>query len=344
MVAPLDWGLGHASRCAPLIQQLINSGAEPIVGANGKSAFWLKSRFPQLRHVEIPGMEVSYSAKSSQIWAIAKQIPRFLKSISNERSTLKRLIAEYSIDAVISDQRFGLYSKDVPSIIITHQTHPITPVSQSILRKQNRLWLAAFDEVWIPDNDKKLAGKLSDKIDEPPSYHIGHLSRFQHLSVTPVSSYTCVAVISGPEPHRSILENQVVSQLESIPGEHLVLAGQPANYREQVGHVHIHGDMPDAELLPHLLGCELIIARSGYSTLMDLRTINRGALLIPTPGQPEQEYLAALHADGSGFIVQNQDDLDIQYAFGINIEPPINDPPDASLVQHLERLSKMIIK
>jgi len=317
LVAPLDWGLGHAARCVPLIHALLEHGAVPVIGADRGPLALLREEFPALEHLRIPGMEVRYGSGRSQAWAMARQLPSMLRQVRQEHLLFNRLRRELHVDAVVSDQRFGIRAADLPSVLITHQVFPFSPFAQGIARHINRRYIARFDRCWIPDHHAApgLAGALSHGRPFPiNARYIGPLSRFR--SSVPDRDkplYRVVAVISGPEPQRTLFEEAVLAQLERIDGAHLVLSGK------------VDGDtgrlpqLPTEALHAALLSAELIVGRTGYSTLMDLEAIGRGALLIPTPGQSEQEYLGGAIAHRAFHTVQEQHRLDIAAALA---KPP----------------------
>ncbi|MCC7502306.1 MAG: hypothetical protein IT229_07235, partial [Flavobacteriales bacterium] len=316
LVAPLDWGLGHAARCVPVIKALLAHRAVPILGADGGPMALLRQEFPALEHVRIPGAVVRYGRGSSQLWSMTRQFPAMIRSVRAEHALLERLKQQLQLDAVISDQRFGLRSDDMPSVLITHQVFPFTPIAQGALRKFNGWQISRFDRCWVMDEAAApgLAGDLSHGGSLPTNArYIGVVSRFDTQMQAPVSrGFRVVAVISGPEPQRTLLEAALLSQLQHVEGDHLLVQGLPAKPGDQqVGNVRMRSHLSGPELQQALLGAELIISRSGYTTLMDLASIGRSALIIPTPGQPEQEYLGALHARTGRFLVQKQSALNV---------------------------------
>lgn len=315
LVAPLNWGLGHATRSIPVINALLEQGAEPVLGIDGIAGELLKERYPQLTHLVIPGVEVQYSKGSKQIVAMAKQLPALIASLEREKRLVPELVKKHELKAIISDQRYGVHDKAVPSVIMTHQVHPFVPLGQRIFRKQNKSWLKAFDEIWIlDDQNERLAGELSD----PPAglnhRYLGTLSRFDVHIEKLDRSYVVVCVISGPEPQRTLLQRAMISKLKDIPGEHLLVIGRPELEFVQFENIAIHGHMDDKVLAPYLIGAQLVVMRSGYSSLMDLKAIGKHALIIPTPGQPEQEYLAGLHGTSERFLTQTQDRIQLSDA------------------------------
>jgi len=318
LVAPLDWGLGHSTRCVPIIRRLIALGAQPVIGADAGPLTLLRGEFPELEHVRIPGVNVRYSKGRSQLWSMARQFPAMVRSVQAERALFDRLKSDLRLDAVISDQRFGIRSADLPSVLVTHQVFPFTPIAQGALRKVNLHHMARFDRCWIMDEPEApgLAGELSHGRDVlKNARYIGTVSRMRAAAEKPSSTYRIVAVISGPEPQRTMLDQILTDQLQRIPGDHLLVRGLPGEHcEERIGNLtrapHLGGDA----LAPLLSSAELIVSRSGYTTLMDLLALERSALIIPTPGQAEQEYLGALHARTGRFLVQRQEETDLVQA------------------------------
>ena len=321
LVAPLNWGLGHASRCVPLIQRFLDEGHEVILGGDGESLTLLRRQFPKLRYTYLAPLRLRYSASRRQVWAMLKALPKLIAWAYKDHAMLQALLREEKIDRVVSDNRFGLYADGVETVYITHQLHILLPspwrwLEPLAARLHARIY-ARYNKVWVPDYEepeKSLAGDLShlkgqrDK-GQCTMVYIGPLSRFsltaqrscsetvlQRSGLTAQRSYTIVAVLSGLEPQRTLLEKELLARYRG--GEQRVLLVQgllnrPAT-RIKRGNITIVPSMTDSELVPALLGAQHIIARSGYSTIMDLETLGliQKAELIPTPGQPEQEYLA----------------------------------------------------
>jgi predicted glycosyltransferase len=263
---------------------------------------------------------------------MARQFPAMLRSIRQEEAIIARLVPELRLDAIISDQRFGVRSEQVPGVLITHQVFPFTPVAQRLMRAINRRHIARFDRCWIMDEEQApgLAGELSHGRDLPANArYIGVHSRMaQHDGAGAVARHRVVAVISGPEPQRTLFEEKLIAQLTDLPGEHLLVRGKPcARGARQLGNLHVVDHLSAADLRTALLGAERIVSRSGYTTLMDLVALGRSALIVPTPGQPEQEYLARLHSGTGRFLVQHQQALDLRAALAWK---PASVPPHTS--------------
>lgn len=296
LIAPLDWGLGHATRCVPMIDRFLAKGHTLVFAGNGRSIAWLRARYPEVHCLEdIPDYNIRYPHQGSMQWAMMKQGPRLMKVIRAEHEWLLDLCQRDYFDEIISDNRYGLYHPTIPCSIITHQLHVQAPWPfKSILRKTLHAFIARFDHCLIPDErEPGFAGALSHG--ELPATHVDYIgiqSRFQNTHFAPIAC-DIVAIISGPEPQRSHLQNIITTALLQHPGKHVIFSGQPElNHIHQNQHITNIPASNDAILAGHLLGAKHIICRSGYSTLMDLLALNRKAWLIPTPGQTEQEYLA----------------------------------------------------
>ncbi|MFT3884879.1 MAG: glycosyltransferase [Flavobacteriales bacterium] len=346
LVAPLDWGLGHATRCVPIIRRLIASGATPIIGADKGPLAVLRAEFPELEHTVIPGMDVRYTRGASQGGTLARQFPRMLRSVRDEHAELMRSKEALRLDAVISDQRFGLHAQGLPSVLITHQVFPFAPFGQRLVRRINQRMMMHFDAIWIPDHAEApgLAGALSHGPLPKQARYIGPISRLDPASaIKPGTHYATVAVISGPEPQRTLLEEKLLRRMQALPGAHMLVRGKPGSgAEEQRGNVTVlpHADAPTLAGL--LLDAGRIISRTGYTTLMDLDALGRTALLIPTPGQPEQEYLGGLHARTGLFHVQQQSGLDLDQAPPASARPAFTAPGEDLLERALQALATRI--
>jgi hypothetical protein len=308
LVCPLNWGLGHATRCVPIIQHLIDAGHTPVLVSDGYPLAFLQKEFPTLRTIEFPSYSITYSKGSSQIFAMMRSLPAIIFGIIKEHLWLKSLLKNETFDQVISDNRFGMWNKRLHSIYITHQLMVKMPSLlkpfEPIVWWMHRQFIHQYNECWVPDvanNENSLSGDLSHKYPLPRNAKfIGLLSRFSLLkNLVPNRDYHIVAVLSGVEPQRSILERQLIDRFQSYDFQTLIVCGQPIEKEvwSKTGTVHLVSHLSTTALASSLLGAEKIISRSGYSTIMDLKTLNclHKAELIPTPGQTEQLYLAILH-------------------------------------------------
>jgi len=300
LIAPLDWGLGHATRCIPIIKELQQRQIEVIIAADGAIATLLQREFPEIKIIPLKGYNISYGKRKNLfLLKIISQLPKIWKAIQHERYWLNDMIALHKIEAVISDNRLGFCSKKVPSFFITHQLQ-IKSGSfflDKIIRHFNYYFINQFDECWIPDVESadNYAGTLSHPKVFPkiPIKYIGPLSRFKKS--TQEKKYKIAIVLSGPEPQRTIFENNIINQLKDVNVSIVLVRGLP-NETQQLSltnqQVILHNYLDAAELSDLVQQSEIVIARSGYSTIMDLVAIGQQAILVPTPGQTEQEYLA----------------------------------------------------
>ncbi len=323
LISPLDWGLGHASRCIPLIRYLISQGHRVTLAGSGRSLKMLQIEFPNLKSIVVPGFSPTYSMSGNTILHLFLSIPGFLKSMVSEHCAIRKLLNAEHIDIVISDNRYGFRHKSVKSILITHQVMIKTPgwlrFAEYPLYRLSRLLISRFDECWIPDDAQKpgLSGDLSHKYKLPGNAgFIGPLSRFENRDLACEQSpadRNIVAIISGPEPQRSIFEELVTQQLREMDVTALIVGGKPES--SSTGNT---GTKP--EILPYMetesLGkaihsASLVICRSGYSSAMDLQALGAKALFVPTPGQTEQEYLARLYHQQGIALSRQQEQMNL---------------------------------
>jgi predicted glycosyltransferase len=214
---------------------------------------------------------------------------------------------------VISDNRFGLYTDAVPCIFITHQLTIRVPFGwlEKKLQQVNYRYINRFTACWVPDapEEPSLAGILSHPGVNPSAklMYIGLLSRMQYEAAPKQYDY-CI-LLSGPEPQRSILEEKICRSIASITGNILLVRGLPGQESELLlpPHVTVRNHLGTEAIQQAIRQSEYIICRSGYTTLMELVTLRKKAILVPTPGQTEQEYLAErLFRSGTFYMVQQQ--------------------------------------
>jgi len=331
LLSCLNWGLGHATRCIPVIKELVKLNAEVTLSAEGGGKAILQQHFPDLRFVEIPGVEIKYPRKGSMALSMIAQMPGILRSISREHDHLEMLIDRFGFTHVISDNRYGLFSPRVKTAFICHQVNIMTPAHlnflQPVLKYLHKKRIEKFNELWIPDIDSadNLSGELSghDHISIPVR-HPGVLSRFEASADVSEKKYDYIALLSGPEPQRSMIENKLLPLLKKTGKRSLLVKGKPEeNHITTDGYPEIVPSISD-DLLRKILHPETcLIARPGYSTLMDVAVLrHRNLILIPTPGQTEQEYLAERLKTKYGVKIVKQDEL--------------NDLPEKNTVSQLD--------
>lgn len=306
LFAVLNWGIGHATRSTVLINRLLGNGNEVVLASSAAAGLYLQREFPDLKYHELSDYNITYKSKYLFYNAIVN-FSKFKNAIQSERNQLETILANDSFDFIISDNRYGMHHKSIKSILLTHQLRLLLPrpfaflsfLSSGVLNAYFR----PFDEIWIPDfeGDSSLSGKLS----KPFNLHktvrfIGPLSRFSKSSNMPIKpEYDFLFILSGPEPARSSFEKLVLKQALESKKKILIIRGLqnskkltqnlPANISTiQFAHT--------TELQKYIALSKIIVMRSGYSSIMDFEVLGRKALLVPTPGQSEQEYLAQYHA------------------------------------------------
>ncbi|PJB13954.1 MAG: glycosyl transferase family 28 [Flavobacteriales bacterium CG_4_9_14_3_um_filter_32_8] len=330
----------------PVIKELLRLGHHVIIGADKNPLAFLQQEFPKLPTVIIPGYEVNYGKKGNFFQLFCESV-RFYQAIKKEHQFIEKIVAENNIDIIISDNRYGLWCKKVKSILITHQLFVKTPVGSSFVHHKIEKLINNFDECWIPDveNETNLSGDLShQKMIKFPHRFIGPLSRFTSLQAERsnliVKEYDVIAIISGPEPQRTIFENLILEQLQNTQLKTVMVRGLPNKIKgtrnkgqgesdkgkgtrgdgqekkmqeiRDKYEISIFNHLKTEELQDFILKSKVVVARSGYSTIMDLVTFGEKAILIPTPGQTEQEYLAKYHFEQGNFYTQKQSELDLQ--------------------------------
>jgi uncharacterized protein (TIGR00661 family) len=320
LVAPLDWGLGHASRCIPIIRELRKQGAHVVIAADERPLALLKEEFSQCETVRLPGMGVSYPRYVSISVFMALKAPRFFKAIQEENENLEHIIRNYKIDGVISDNRYGMNHEKIPSVLITHQLFIQAPIFKRLLKRITANYIENFDECWIPDFRGKdnLSGELSHQSSSLNNLRfIGPLSRFMgnnaQTDLNQNFRRKLMVILSGPEPSRTSCEKRLFKQLEGVDFEVLFVRGLVGSSTHtdvfHHGKVEIKSHLPTEEMREEILQSEVVLSRCGYSSVMDLAVLGKKAILIPTKGQTEQEYLAKHLRSKSWFFTTTENKL-----------------------------------
>jgi UDP:flavonoid glycosyltransferase YjiC (YdhE family) len=341
LVCPLDWGLGHATRCIPLINYLLQAGYTVDIAGYGQSLVLLQKEFPAITHHYLNGFTVRYSSKGMTWMHILLQLPKFVYFKLWENIALKKLVKATGASIIVSDNRYGLYHKGVPSYIITHQINPILPLPVRWMRAPIHFilkrWIMKFDQCLIPDFDdhRNLSGDLNKKAQSIKNVaFIGYLSRFgkvdkraedffppigppktlestknQPLRRPPITipdTPFILAIVSGPDPQRSLFTQLIKEQCADLSTLTIIIEGRP----DQVMSMKQNGNtivLPhlDTQTLKRLIEkSEMVVCRAGYTSIMDMSCLKKEAILIPTPGQTEQEYLAnRLYKNGLCYAV-----------------------------------------
>ncbi|MDQ2862154.1 MAG: glycosyl transferase family 28 [Bacteroidota bacterium] len=329
LVTPLDWGLGHATRCIPIINELISLNCEVLIAASGDGYFLLKKEFPTTVIFRIPGYKIEYSRKKKWLpFKLLLQSPRLFFSIFKEYVWLKKAIKNNRIHAVVSDNRFGMFAKNIPCVYITHQLLIKTgnSFSENFLQRIHYSFIKKFNYCWVPDYAQNgIAGELSHQANKPGNVlYAGPLSRFEIWENMPLL-YDVIVSISGPEPQRTIFEKIILSQIKSTAKKILVVRGLPGEDMPMVSEnasLKIVNHLSSHDLNKAFQQSEIVISRSGYTTVMDLVKLGKKAVLVPTPGQTEQEYVAYYLMKNKFFYSVEQDNFSVNAALNAALSFP----------------------
>jgi hypothetical protein len=333
LISPLNWGFGHAGRMIPLALELKEKGSDVVFGADTQILPLIEQELPGIRLIEIPGLHIRYSRFLPQYLCIFLQLPAVVISAFREHFALRRIVREINPAVIISDNRFGLFHPRIFSVYVTHQLRIPFPQSLRFMEPftawLHRKIINRYDLCLVPDypGEVNLSGRLSHGLKAPVNlpgrlshglkapgnvHYMGPLSRFRtaapsEAAITPCHPYCCL-ILSGPEPQRTMLLEKVAT---ALPGIQLcVLSAAPVKM--------IPGNDPFLTLIirpcsgtmrQHIEGSSLVITRAGYTSVMELVSLGKGAVLIPTPGQPEQEYLGDWLNGHHGFITVKQQNI-----------------------------------
>ncbi len=323
LVAPLSWGLGHATRDLPIIRRFLALGHEVWILSSGRSLQLLRHEVPECTFVELPDYPSPYTKSRWFILKFAAIIPLMLLAIRRERREARKLIEREKFDLVISDNRFGVRHPGYPSFFISHQLRFAAPrllwPFQLLAELFNRSHHRHFRRVIVPDVPdprNNLAGKLAHGLYWPKKeryYYAGILSSTQKMDVP--QDVDLFISISGPEPQRTEFERIIMDQMETLKslGRVVIALGKPEDNQEQrpADNVEVYGFLDRQRQQEMMNRAKLIITRSGYTTVMEIAELGRKALLVPTPGQTEQEYLSQYYEKVGQFHSVSQYKLDI---------------------------------
>ena len=317
LICPLNWGLGHAARCIPVAHEFQRQGYKVDFASDGGPLDLLRLEFPESCFYELPGYGITYPTNNILI-NVGRKIMTFLSAIRAEHQAIERIAQEDNYEILVSDNRFGCYSKDTRNIFMTHQVNILTPggILDPAVNTFNHHYIRKYDDCWIPDFSQSpgLSGKLSHDHPISHSRYIGPVSRF-HRKKRQIK-YRLTAVLSGPEPQRTNLEIKLREQLPDLPFRTALVSGALTRGETsgKSGNMDYFAFLTSGELNQLLLESDVIICRGGYTTVMDLVALGKKAICVPTPGQTEQEYLTRMYEAKGYFLRQLQDDLDIKAA------------------------------
>lgn len=296
LIAPLNWGLGHATRCIPIIRALLTHNYIPIIASDGIALELLRKEFPTVQTLELPSYQIEYAKNGANFkWKLLLNGPKMMKAVLEEKKIIQHYIEKYAIDGIISDNRLGVFSKKIPAVFITHQLNVMTGNTTWISSRIHQSIIKKYTACWVPDLEGtvNLTGKLGH-VNHPnlKTKYIGPLSRLQKKLLP--KKYDLLVILSGPEPQRGMLEKHLKDEIINYNGNVIFIEGNVEKEQKitKVGTVIYYNFMNSAELEQAFNESEMVLCRSGYTTIMDLAQLRKKAFFIPTPGQYEQEYLA----------------------------------------------------
>lgn len=296
LIAPLNWGLGHATRCIPIIKALQENNFIPIIASDGIALALLRKEFPYIQTLELPSYQIEYAKNGKNFkWKLLKNLPKMMEAIWEEKRLVKKWVKKYAIEGIISDNRLGVFSPKVPSVFITHQLNVMTGNTTWITSILHQKIIKKYTECWVPDieNTPNLTGKLGHlKTNTLDLKYIGPLSRLHKKEVP--QKYDLMVILSGPEPQRGILEEMLKREVLRFNGKVVFIKGivEKEQKKEEIENITYYNFMNTRQIEQTFNESEIVLSRSGYTTIMDLAVLQKKAFFIPTPGQYEQEYLA----------------------------------------------------
>lgn len=330
LICPLNWGLGHSTRCMPIINELIQCGAEVLLASDGRALSLLKKEYLQLTVLELPTYDIHYNNRFGFMANMVSQVPKFFKAVEQENKEIQRIVDEYEIDIIISDNRFGCLNKNTHNIFITHQVKILLPWQWKLVDPMvfaiNTNFIKKFDECWIPDVEGKpnLSGQLAHNKETKNTdffKFIGPISRLNKIKTE--FNYEVLALISGPEPERTNFEELLSKQLKEQAIKALIVRGvtEGTNTIKPLNSVIDIVDFLDSKgIAKAMSAAEIVVSRSGYTTVMDLFKMNKKAIFVPTPGQTEQEMLAVNFKTQKLFYSERQKNFDLANALALSEE------------------------
>ena len=319
LVSPLSWGLGHATRDLPIIRHFLARSHHVTVAATGRALALLQHEVPQCDFVEIKDYPTPYSASRFFVPKFLAMAPVMLAAIERETVLFRRLLAKQKFDLILSDNRFRIRSDDTPSFCIAHQLRFMTPPKlrffEFLTEFFNWLYLRPFDRIIVPDaadDTQNLSGRMSHQmrwLKGDKVYYSGVVARMD----VPEDVDLFIS-ISGPEPQRTELERIVLEHVGQVKLDRIVITlGKPEvkEVRKINDHITVYGYLDRAGQQEMMNRARLVVCRSGYTTVMELAELGKKALMIPTPGQTEQEYLGRYYAERGFYHSVSQYALDL---------------------------------
>ncbi len=263
----------------PLAEKLQGMNCNVFIGSGEMHLSLFRKELPGVTYILFPGFKPGYSRWLPQYLFMLMKVPLLIFHIIREHFRLKKIIHENDIDIVISDNRFGLWNRKVKTVYITHM--PLIPLPKGLRFFEfigvylHRAIIKRYSLCFIPD----LPGDLN-----VTKHLLPDALKFSHNTV----------ILSGPEPQRGMLKQKLAGLFKETDPPTIMLEGKPDEEIRitQSENIYYYSHLPSEEMKEIITGSDTIITRSGYTTIMELISLKCTAVLIPTPGQTEQEYLA----------------------------------------------------
>lgn len=291
LISPLNWGMGHVSRCIGLIDQLLSQENKIVIACSGVQKKVFLEYFPNVEYINHEGYPFKFGGKGHFSWDIISRFSLLSKRLRAERREVKRYVNEFNIDLVLADHRYGFRARNIKSIFITHQFNLPIKWYEVLIAGRHRKLMFKFNEIWIMDTDEfKFAGKLSVFGGEKQVSYIGPYSRFSRYEIPSNKTIENVLIISGPDVYGQQLLDEQLKKMDSfglvvIAVKEIIVPEGVKKYSDKW-----------LEQDQIILNASSIISRSGYSTIMDSEILNTPLAMLPTKGQREQEYLFEYHS------------------------------------------------
>jgi len=284
LFAALDWGMGHLTRSTVILKNLLENGNTIHFAGTKKQCDFIQAEFDLIECFKIGGYEMNWDSNKNPFTQVLVQFPKIKKAIRKEQQWLQRFVANHPIDLIISDNRYGFYQEKIQSVLITHQLNLQIPHFKSLVNHKLHQWISKFSLIWVPDfEDRRLTGELSNPQKLKNVHFIGPLCRFERMETAIIYDY--LIILSGPEPERTNFIQTAFAHCKAESNK-IGIVGAKVEGIDSF-------ENPTTHQLGQLIAkSDTIISRAGYTSIMELVYLDKKAILFPTKGQYEQEYLA----------------------------------------------------
>jgi uncharacterized protein (TIGR00661 family) len=310
-----SWGIGHTARALPILRKLLAEHNELTVISSGRPLQILKDELqePSVEYIDIPDYAPPRGIEPRTFFiGFLLRSPKLQFTIRRELRAVLKLLAKKRYDVILSDTRYGIYHRKIPSFFITNQLRLMNPYRFRTLELgselYNRFFFKRYCGIIVPDfaDQDDLGGDLTHNlrlIDMSKIHYVGPISDFKPRELPQTIDY--LISLSGPPLERALFRQTILNQLASLNGniaittpEHNLDSKSSCLIRKVQSdarkiNVYTYLSRMDRELL--LNRAKLLISKIGFTTLSDMAVLRKKALFLPTPGQPEQLYLAQYH-------------------------------------------------